>query len=153
MNSQRRNRGGEFGNIALILIPTNDKAHLAVGPIVEVKALGAQFRGFVWRHAQEQFIRLNGMEQPHAGRCREHLRFGVRRARIGEPAVILKQRLYLRREIAALGQQMPRALAPLRCCTDKFRLEEDQRLGTHPAVFDETEGENIDPRAPCYVRW
>ena len=81
------------------------------------------------------------MEQAVA-RCRGQLR----RRRIGaagifQPQPILDHGEQLRGEEPALRLQMARPLAPEPCDVCQFGIEEDQRLGAHPAVLDAAETE------------
>src|SRR3546814_14118510 len=47
---------------------------------------------------------------------------------------------------------MPGALAAIEGRGGEIRIEEDQRLGRHPAILDEAEAQRVDPRAPGEVR-
>jgi len=72
-------------------------------------------------------------------------------AGVVEPQAPLQQREYLRCGIAALAHQMTRPLAQARNDVGLRRVEEDQRLGVHPAILDAAEAEHVDARAPRHV--
>ena len=72
-------------------------------------------------------------------------------AGVGEPQIVLEHRQQLRGEEAALGQQMPGPLAQARHRLGQRRVEEDQRLGVHPAILDEAERQHVDAGAPGQV--
>ena len=69
--SQRGNRSGEFGDVTIILIPTDDKAYLTLGPVVKVKTLSAQARGFanaLWSGEEERAGVIGGAARQILGR-------------------------------------------------------------------------------------
>jgi hypothetical protein len=73
---------------------------------------------------------------------------GIGGVRVAQPDVGVEHRDQLRGEKAALGLEMPRALAPHLAGFGEVGAEEHQRFGTHAAILDEAEAQRIDPGAP-----
>ena len=78
-------------------------------------------------------------------------RSGIGGAAIVEPTVVFDECEQLRREIAALGQEVPGALAPHERLVGQGGVEQDQGLGAHPAVLDKAKRQRLDPGAPSQV--
>jgi len=97
---------------------------------------------------QEQLVGLDSMEETIARRRHKRGCGCVRFARIGEPQIVLKHRMELRSDVAALGEQMAGPFAATTGLISSSRIEEDHCLSVHRAILGEAEAEHIDPSAP-----
>ena len=84
------------------------------------------------------------MQQAVAAGAGDLLRRGIGPARIVEPQIVFEHRQQLRGEEAALGLQMPRALAAIARDIGGGGIEQQDRLRAHRAVLDAAEAERID---------
>src|SRR3546814_18234712 len=82
--------------------------------------------------------------------CSSDLR--VRRARIGEPQIVLQHRANLRGDEAPLAEQMPAAFLELAHPRTAAAAEKDDRFGHHRAILGKAARQRIDPGAPGHVR-
>src|SRR5689334_19126227 len=83
-------RAGEMFHRLRVAVPTCHQADLPWAPLIKIEALLAQAAGLLVGNLQENFVRLDRIDEA-VGRCRgELLRRSVRSARILNPKIVLK---------------------------------------------------------------
>src|SRR6185503_14891516 len=143
-------RGETFDRRALSVL-AGDEANLARSPLVEIVAHRLQSLRLVVGDLEENLVGLDRVDQPLRRSSGELLPGCVRGTGVLQPQVAVEHREDLRGEVAALGEQVPGALAANGDLASKLGPEYDQRFGVEATVLDESERQSIDAGAPGHV--